>query len=322
MNQLKIGVIGTGHMGGNHVRNISEERRFEFVGIYDKDGEQAEKIANRYSVKKFDDMDMLLDSVDAVVVSVPSFLHKEVALKAAAHKVHALIEKPLALNCEDAELITDTFAKENLKLAVGHVERFNPVFMELCKLVQSDQIFFVEAHRYSPFSGSGRITDTSVIEDLMIHDIDLVCELMNPFTAISVEGTGEQVKSNKIDFATGILKFEGNAHAIINASRVAQNKERMLTIHTVDSCISADLLSHTLSISKNSDLVVDGANSNSYKQDGLVQRIFVPMQEPLRAELIAFYNSVVNDAPVAVDGKAGTRAIRICGQVAKATANR
>ena len=226
MESLRIGVIGTGHMGRNHVRNLAEERRFNLVGIYDKNTEQAEKAAERYAVKVFDDLDNLLDEVEAVIVAVPSSLHKEIGLKVAKHGVHALIEKPLALNSEDAGIIADTFKKNHVKLAVGHIERFNPVVRELDKLVKGERVFCVEARRYSPFSGSGRISDTSVIEDLMIHDVDLVCHILGDARITGLSGIGEKVKTEQIDFATCLLNFTGGGHAVVSASRVSQNKER------------------------------------------------------------------------------------------------
>lgn len=316
MRTLRIGVIGTGHMGRNHVRNLAEEKRFDFIGIYDADQEQAEEVAEKYSVIAYGSMEQLLEAVDAVVVAVPSSLHKEVALEVAEHGVHALIEKPLATTSSDAEIIVKAFADRNLKLAVGHIERFNPVFRELRKLVRAEDIFYVEACRYSPFSGSGRITDTSVVEDLMIHDVDLVCALLDGREVTSIHGRGEAVKSGQTDFATCLMDFDGKAHAVVNASRISQNKERIITVHTAGSCICADLLAKTLNIYKSTNLTVDLSRDNSYVQDGLVQKVYVPIEEPLRAELIAFYEAVVNNATIVADGDTGVNAIKICEEVA------
>lgn len=322
MNRLRVGVIGCGHMGSNHVRILSEELCFEFVGIYDKSERQAEKISEQFHVKAFKTPEELLEETEAVVIAVPSFLHREMAFLAAEHHVHALVEKPIALNVSDAELIVKRFREEKLKLAVGHVERFNPVIIELEKILNFAQVFFMEAHRYSPFSGSGRITDTSVVEDLMVHDIDLVCGLMNPYQVTDIRGNGEKIRSNRIDFATCMLNFGENAHVVINASRVSQNKERSLTVHTQDSCIYADLLTRTLSISRNTNIVVDGMNANSYMQDSVVQKIFVPSREPLREELLSLYDSIVQDKPVKVDGESGLEAIKICEEVVRRIGSR
>ena len=317
MNRLRVGVIGCGHMGRNHVRILSEEFCFELVGIYDKSEKQAEKISEQFHVKAFKTPEELLEEIEAVVIAVPSSLHREMAFLAAEYHVHTLVEKPVALNVPDAELIVNKFREGNLKLAVGHVERFNPVIAELEKILNSAQVFFMEARRYSPFSGSGRITDTSVVEDLMVHDIDLVCALMEPYQVTDIRGNGEKICSNRTDFATCMLDFGENAHAVINASRVSQNKERSLTVHTQDSCIYADLLTKTLSISRNTNIIVDGLNANFYTQDSVVQKIFVPSKEPLREELLSLYDSIVQDKPVKVDGEAGLGAVKICEEVVR-----
>lgn len=315
MKKLRVGIVGTGHMGRNHARIASEEKRFDFVGVYDIDYDQAKDVADKYCIKAFEDLDDLLNEAEAVVIAVPSSLHRDIALKVADHNKHALVEKPLATTSGDAIVIEETFRNRGLKLAVGHIERFNPVFRELKKISDSNEIVFIEACRYSPYSGSGRITDTTVVEDLMIHDVDLVCSLMGERTPTSVHGRGESVLSNQTDFATCMMDFGGTSHAIVNVSRISQNKERSITVHTEDSCIHADLLAKTLEIYKSTNMTVDITKDNSYKQDGIIQKIYVPIEEPLRVELVAFYESVVNNAPIEANGDIGIRAIKICEEV-------
>ena len=312
METLKIGVIGTGHMGTNHIRNISDEKRFEFVGIYDLDYEHASSLAAQYGTRAYRSMEDLLKEITAVVIAVPSSLHKEVGLKAAEYGVHALIEKPLATNSKDAEILINAFEDAGLKLQVGHIERFNAVVQETKKLLDGEKVFYIEAHRYSAFSGSGRIKDVSVIEDLMIHDIDLVCDFMEPATVTDIRGNGESVRSDNVDFATCMLEFSTNSHAVINASRVSQSKARTIEIHTADSVIVADLLNKTLTVTRGTEIMVGNDPSKAYKQDAIVQKIFVPIIEPLRAELKSFYEAVVTGEDVLVDGKVALRAIRIC----------
>lgn len=316
MDTLKIGVVGTGHMGRNHVRVLCEDKRFECIGVYDINIDNAKEIAEKYQIAVFNAIESLLEEVDAVIIAVPSSLHKDVALKAAEYGVHALVEKPLATTSEDARAIVQTFNEKRLKLAVGHIERFNPVFRELKKITDPNSIFFVEACRYSPFSGSGRIKDTTVVEDLMIHDVDLICALMDS-SITSIQGMGEAVASNQIDFATCVMDFNGHSHAVINASRVSQNKERSITVHADGCCIYADLLSKTLEIHNSTNLRIDLANDNSYKQEGIMQKVYVPIEEPLKKELVAFYYSVQAGEPIEVDGKVGLNAIAICEAVVK-----
>lgn len=318
LEKLKIGVIGVGNMGRNHLRILAEESmRFELVGIFDADIEHAILMAEHYGTKAFPDVKLLLMQVKAVIIAVPSSLHKEYGLLAASYGVSALIEKPLATNSKDAQTIADSFLEKGLQLAVGHIERFNPVIQELDKLLHNEQIFYLEAHRYSPFSGSGRIQDVSVVEDLMIHDVDLVCHLMEPHHVTWVRGYGEKIRSQHVDFSTCMLGFNTNAHAIINASRVSQDKERMIRIQTLDNYICADLLLKSLTVSKSTGLMMDGAHETTYRQDSIQQKIFVPLQEPLRLELLSFYEAVVHNAPIEVTGEVGIRAIQICEEVGR-----
>ncbi len=321
MKRLKYGCIGAGSMGSNHIRNVAQEvGHFDFVGIYDLNYELACKTAEKYQTRAFSDFEEFMDSVEAVSLVVPSHLHCEMGIKVAEHGVHALIEKPLSLNSEDARRVTEAFNSRGLKLQVGHIERFNSVVQELDKIIDKKKVFYIEVHRYGPFSDNGRITDTSVVEDLMIHDIDLVCHIMEPLKITDIRANGESIKSNMIDFATCMIDFGSNAHAIINASRVSQEKERSMVIHTEDNLIYADLLNKSLTISYNTDLIVN--QGNSYKQSGVVQKIFVPIQEPLRQELISFKNAIVDDKPIEVNGEVGTRAVKICEDIMQRINNR
>jgi len=309
--KLKIGVIGVGNMGRNHLRILKEDAaHFDLVGIYDADTKRAATLAERYGTEAASDAGELLKRTEAVVIAVPSSLHKEFGMLAASQGVSALIEKPLAITARDADELTHAFSEHTCKLAVGHVERFNPVIAELKKVLQHEDIVGIEARRYSPFDG--RIQDVNVIEDLMIHDVDLVCDLLHGHEITSVAGSGRIIKSGQLDFAQSILQFDNGVQASVFASRVTADKVRELDIHTRDSYIKADLLAKTLLVCKNTNMVIDEGQGCAYKQDSLTQRIFVPMVEPLRAELLAFHQTITEDGDVAVDGNAATRAISIC----------
>ena len=318
MEKLRIGVIGTGNMGRNHVRILSHDNRFDLIGIYDEDKGLSEKIASLYETQSYDNADELLESIDAVVIAVPSVFHKSIALKAAEYGVHTLVEKPIATNLLDAEEINRVFQNKGIKLAVGHVERFNPVYSELKKIVSKERIFYVEARRVSPFSGSGRITDVSVVEDLMIHDVDLVCDLFREQSVKSITGNGKAVNTQFWDVATCMLDFD-YGYAVVNASRVSQEKERNITVHTENGCFKADLLNKTLEVSRNTNMELDLSGGSSYIQESSVQKIYIPIEEPLKAELSSFYQSVVQGSPIVVDGEMGIEALRICESFTKNT---
>jgi len=309
--KLKIGVIGVGNMGRNHLRILKEEASyFELAGIYDADADRTAELAGRYETEAVPDAAGLLRRTEAVVIAVPSSLHKEYGLLAASMGVSALIEKPLATTAQDAIELTRAFSQSSCKLAVGHVERFNPVITVLKNVLRHEDIVGIEARRYSPYDG--RIKDANVIEDLMIHDVDLVCNLLDGHEITSVAGCGRIIKSGRLDFAQSLLQFDNGVQAAVFASRVTADKIRELDIHTRDSFIKADLLAKTLLICRNANMVIDEGQECSYKQDSLTQRIFVPIVEPLRAELLAFHQAATEDRDAAVDGNAATRIISIC----------
>ena len=301
-------------MGRNHVRILSEEERyFELTGVYDADQNRARKIAAQYETAAFEQAEDLLDQVEAVVIAVPSSLHRAVGLLAAERGVHALIEKPLAISASEARQLCRAFADRHCKLTVGHVERFNPVYNVLSKLLKHEQVIAIEARRYSPYDG--RIKDANVVEDLMIHDLDLVCDLMSGHSVEQVFAVGQMVQSERLDFAQCTLRFDNGSQAAVSASRVTEGKIRELNIHTRSGFITADLLAKTLLISRSTNMVIDDGQDNSYRQESVTEKIFVPIMEPLRAELLDFCDAVVNDRPVRVDGETAVRVITLCEDV-------
>ena len=311
---IRIGVIGTGNMGRNHVRILREEwGRFHLVGIYDADPQRAGKIACTYGTEAFSSMDALLDNVEAVVVAVPSSLHPSVGGHVAARGKHALIEKPLALSSREAEALTQSFTKAGCLLAVGHVERFNPVVVELKKVLRNESIIALEARRYGSFDG--RISDANVVEDLMIHDIDLADALLDHPPLKAVWGCGRMVKSGRLDHVNAMIQYENGLQADLGASRVAQNKIREILVHSESGLFEANLLTRSLLVYRNTNMVIEDGTECAYKQDSVIQRVFVPSVEPLRAELLAFADAVDGAGPVAVDGTTAARAIQICERV-------
>jgi len=311
MKKLKIGVIGVGNMGRNHLRILAEETsRFDLAGIFDADAKRAAMLAERYGTEAVSNAAELLERTEAVVIAVPSSLHKQYGMLAASLEVSALIEKPLAMTAQDAAELTCAFSQHSCKLAVGHVERFNPVIAVLKNVLRHEQIVAIETRRYGPYDG--RIQDANVVEDLMIHDVDLACDLLSGHKVVAVEGSGQAVKSDRLDFVQSILRFDHGVQASCFASRVTADKIRELDVHTKDSFIKANLLTKTLLICKNANMVIDEGQESAYRQESMTEKIFIPIVEPLRAELVAFHQAVTEDRNVAVDGNAATRVISIC----------
>lgn len=314
MEKLRIGVIGAGSMGRNHVRILSTEKgSFEFVGFYDADQNRAAEITKQFSATAFPSTVALLEKVDAVTIAAPSSLHKEIALEAVRHGVHALVEKPLALTSEDAKEISRAFSGAGLTLAVGHVERYNPVVTELCKLVRHEKILALEVRRYSPYNG--RISDADVVQDLMVHDIDLICNVLTEGKLLNVSSAGEIVASGRLDYVQSLMRFQDGVVASVGASRVTQSKVREIVVHTDHSYIIADLLNRSLSVQRNTNLVIDEGSESAYRQDSVTQKIFVPMVEPLRMELVDFIDCVMRRRVPAANGHAACRTIEIAEMI-------
>ena len=315
MNICKIGVLGVGNMGFNHVRILaSESSLFQLVGIYDPDQGRAEKVAAQFGVKSFLSAQALMSEVEAVVIAVPSSLHCEVAVQAAAHGLHTLVEKPIALTPDDGRKIAAAFEHAGCALAVGHVERFNPVIQELIKLLRHEHILAVEARRYSPFNQ--RITDADVVQDMMIHDIDLVCNVLMSREDVQLQtAAGFSHCSPRLDYAQSLLLFQNGTVATLGASRITQNKVREILVHTDTSYIAADLLNRSLTVTQNTNFVVYEGQANAYRQDSITQRVFVPMQEPLREELCAFHRLICGREDQIAQATDANRAVELCDEI-------
>ena len=288
MSKIKIGVVGVGNMGKNHVRILTElKEEYEFRGVFDLNREHVKKTG--YTGKIFDSVDELMSDVDAVVVAAPSFFHKELGLKAAERNLHLLMEKPLALSYEDANALYQKYEQLNgIVLMVGHVERFNPVVLELRKILNDEEIIAVTIERCSPMDI--RISDTDVIYDLMIHDIDI---LLN---AILPEKTIEQLyavgctsyNEKNVDYVQAIIKFENKVQASVVSSRTTEDKIRKIKIHCKGAFIDCDLLHKSITISRRTHYRLDTGYNPVYKQENILERVFIPNVEPLRHELVYF----------------------------------
>ena len=309
-----MGVIGAGSMGRNHLRVISEIPFYELVGLYDTNHENAQKAAQMYHTRAFEDMQSLLDAVDAVSVAVPSSLHREVAVEAARMRRHIMLEKPIALNAADGHQIINACAAAGTVLMVGHIERYNPVISELLKVLEHERIFALSICRLSPFDP--RTGDASVVQDLMIHDIDLLCALVDA-PILHIASQGISVYSEKPDHVQTQIEFENRLLAQITASRITESKVRRLEVTAQNAYIVADLLSRTVDIMRQTRFLPGMERGMSYRQENVVEKVYVPMGEPLRAEFVHFAECVMAGTRPRTDGESALKALTICERVAE-----
>lgn len=242
MDKVRVGVIGTGALGRHHARLYKQCTHAELVGIYDIDSVAGKDVGREFGIPVFTSRQELLDQVDAVSISVPTDLHREIALQMFEQGIHVLVEKPLATNAANGQSMVEEARKRNLVLRVGHVENFNPVITYLRSILTAP--LFVEAHRLAPFpppreGRPPRGTEVGVVHDLMIHDLDLMLDLLQS-NVTKIEAVGMPVLSKHEDIANVRLTFENACIANVTASRISPEKMRKIRVFQPDTYISLD----------------------------------------------------------------------------------
>jgi len=247
---LKIGVLGSGHLGKIHIRLLKEIATAELVGFYDHNPEAADIVAKEFGIRKFNSFDEMLSEADAIDIVVPTVSHYESAVKAIRNSKHIFIEKPLANSVSEGKKLLALVNEADIKSQVGHVERFNPAF--LAAKDYFNQPMFIETHRLAEFNPRG--TDVSVIHDLMIHDIDIVLSVVkSPVKKISASGVA--VVSDTPDIANARLEFDNGCVANLTSSRISLKNMRKSRFFQRDAYISVDFLKKKTEIVKLKNLV-------------------------------------------------------------------
>lgn len=311
---IRLGVIGVGNMGQHHTRVLSLLKDVELIGVADTNKELAADTAGKYRIKCFDDYRKLLPHVDAVCIAVPTRLHFDVSMECMKAGIHILIEKPIAANIQEAETLVKEAVERNLILQVGHIERFNPAFRELSNVLKREEVLALEAHRMSPYSQ--RANDVSVVFDLMIHDIDLVLELI-PSQVIKMQAFGNRASdSGYLDFVAATLVFASGVVTTLTASKVTHRKIRTLAAHCKNSLVEADFLNHQILIHRQTTSnYMTEYGQVLYRQDGLIEKVSTTNIEPLHAELEHFIHCVRGGEPPSVGGEQALKALRLASLI-------
>ena len=236
MKALKVGVVGAGHLGSYHAEKFHKMDQAQLVAICDPQLEKAQALAQQYSCKAYGQYQELTGHVEAVLIATPTPTHFQIGKHFLEHQTHLLIEKPITTCGEEARQLCQLASENHLVLQVGHVERFNPVFLEAQKAFKKP--FLIEAHRLAPFKPRG--VDVDVVLDLMIHDLDLIMSLVESPLA-RVEAVGSPVVTPYVDLAQARLEFESGVVANLKASRVSREALRRLEWFTGQESYSLDL---------------------------------------------------------------------------------
>jgi len=299
---LKVGVIGLGSMGKNHVRVYSELPEIELVGIADVNYGLAQSLAVRYHTKPFNDyQELLKQDLDAISIAAPTSLHREVAVKAARAEVSMLVEKPIADTVASAREIIKAAEENNVKLMVGHVERFNPVTPIVKKEIENAEVSLIEVARIGPFPP--RVKDVGVVTDLATHDIDLIRYLTGSEFSKIYSLTSRSLAKHE-DAAILLFEMANGVLARITVNWLTPFKVREITVATKEKFIKASLIDQKIT------------EYSTYKENDsyLVKELNVPFREPLKLELQAFIDSIRNNTELLISGADGLRALEVATQ--------
>ena len=316
---VKVGVIGIGNMGWHHARVLSLLRDADLVGVADPDESRGKLAVEQFQCEWFKDYHDLISKVDAICIAVPTLLHHKVGLDCLKAGVNVLIEKPIAATELEAKSLINASKISNCLLQVGHIERFNPAFRELNKIVQNEDIVVLEARRHSPHAD--RANDVSVVMDLMIHDIDLVLELVNSKIQ-KLAAVGGRNSDGLIDYVNATLVFNNNIIASLTASKMSHKKIRNLSVHCQNGLVETDFLNHSLQIHRKSHESYTAEHGELvYRNDGYVEEVSTTSIEPLYAELEHFLKCVQGKESPEVDGEQASRALKIADFIECAVEN-
>lgn len=311
--RLPVGVIGVGALGSHHARHLATIPGAELVGVYDLNAARAREIAARFNIQAFPGLDQLLARVKAVTVAVPTSAHAEVGVRALDAGVSVLMEKPLAVTLDEADLLVAAARRRGVLLQVGHIERFNRAVRAAQPYLSEPR--YMESMRLSPFQPRG--TDVAVILDLMIHDLDLVLHLVGGQSATDVRASGVAVLSPHLDMANARVEFANGAVANVTASRMARDRIRKLRIFETTGYFSLDLATGTGDFMR---LRPDWRPSPGIKLEDIVERIVLeaPEADALRLELESFIHAVEGEERSGVTGEEGRAALALALQVVEA----
>jgi len=318
---IKIAVIGTGHLGKIHTKLWKEVDGVELIGVFDSNSEESSRVAEENSIKAYADIEEAIIESDGLSIVTPTITHFDIAQIAICSGKHVFIEKPITTTIAEAKELIALAKKHNVKIQVGHIERFNPALLSIEKFIHKPMFF--ESHRLAQFKPRG--TDVAVVLDLMIHDIDVILSLARSEVS-SVDASGVSVVSDEIDIANARIKFKNGAVANVTASRISQNPMRKLRIFERDAYLSVDFASKSADVfhlvdsdqaKENKSLMFNlGEIERAEKKLNIIyERPDVPNLNPLKYELELFRDAIVNNSDPIVSGDDGLAALEVAEMI-------
>lgn len=312
---LKVGVFGTGHLGKFHLDNWKEIEAVKLVGFYDPAEQTAKEVIEKYGLKRYTDVDKFIDACDAIDVVAPTNHHFYLCEKAIRKGKHVFVEKPLAHTIEEGRLLVNMAREANIKMQVGHVERFNPAFLALKNTKLNPM--FIEVHRLAQFNPRG--TEVSVILDLMIHDIDIILNIVDSDVK-NILASGVAVMTDTPDIANVRIEFNNGCVANLTSSRISMKKMRKMRMFQKDSYIGIDFLDKKTEIIKlkqpeDVNAFAFDIETPNGKKTIAVANPQVSNTNAIKLELEAFVDSIVNNKPTVVSEIDGFLAMEVAHQI-------
>ena len=309
----KIGVVGAGHLGKHHIKHLSNHKGVDFVGVFDTNEDSLKNICDEFSVKPLQSLEELISLCEAVNIVTPTNTHFDIARKFLNQKKDVFIEKPLTNTVEEALSLINLAKTNECIVQVGHIERFNPTINKLKELV--DNPHYIEIERLAPFQARG--TEVPVVLDLMVHDIDLILEMVNS-PLESIQASGAKMMSNTIDLAHAHIKFQNGVVANLKSSRIAQNYVRKIRTYQKNFYSITDLmipqielygLKHHNAFSK--ELKSQEFETNTGLKTLYYEKFVPENKDALLEEINDFIHCIKTRSKPNVDGQAGANALEI-----------
>ena len=310
---LNVAVCGVGHLGQHHARilaGLTDQCRL--VAIVDPDKGRAEKLAKQYGAEYFDDHLKLIErgGVDAVSIAAPTTLHHQIAKPFLENGIHCLVEKPITATVEDAEDLIRIAQEHNCVLQVGHIERFNAGIRKLREILARPG--FIECHRLGPFVA--RAAGVGVVLDLMIHDIDIVLQIVDS-PLVSMDAVGVKILTDKEDMANVRLKFENGCTANLTASRVSPKPQRKIRVFQKDTYVSIDYAKQAMELYKR--VPRPNPKPGEAVADIVRKRLRLKREDMLTLELSDFLTTVSKGAEPTVTGEHARDALHTAVRIAR-----
>jgi predicted dehydrogenase len=311
---LKIGVIGAGHLGKIHIKCLKNIASYQIIGFYDPDIENANKVAADFGITYYSDLDALIDESDVLDIVTPTVHHFEIASKCLRKSKHIFIEKPVTQFVHEAKELIDLRYEANVKVQVGHVERFNPAFIKA--MTYGLKPMFIETHRLAEFNPRG--TDVSVVLDLMIHDIDITLSVVKS-NIKKIHASGVNIVSDTPDIANARLAFDNGCVANLTASRISLKNMRKSRFFQRDAYIAVDFLKRSVEVIRLSEgdfdsdpmaMILD-LGENKPKKRIHFENPEIQESNAIQQELESFYEAIVKDTQPLVSLENAAKALEI-----------